>query len=87
MTERGKDIDDLYVLGMRHLIEEKHVAPGDIVIVVTGSVVRGSGANTIKIHRVGAADLSDDPETRRRLRELVAAMQETAEDPVRPIGE
>ena len=87
MTERGKDIDDLYVLGMRHLIEENHVVPGDIVIVVTGSVVRGSGANTIKIHRVGTADLSDDPETRRRLRELVATMQETAEDPARPVGE
>ncbi len=87
MTERGKDIDDLYVLGMRHLLDENHVAPGDIVIVVTGSVVRGSGANTIKIHRVGTADLSDDPETRRRLRELVATLPDTAEEPTRPTPE
>ncbi len=42
-----------------------------VVVVLTGSVVRGSGANTIKIHRVGTADLSDDPETRRRLRALI----------------
>ena len=47
------------------------LSPGDMVVVLTGSVVRGSGANTIKIHRVGTADLSDNPETRRRLRALV----------------
>src|SRR5262249_119774 len=52
--------------------------PGEIVVVMTGSVVRGSGANTMKIHRVGTADLSDDPETRRRLRALI--MQAPADE-------
>jgi pyruvate kinase len=71
MISRAKDIDDLYVVGMGRLLQAGLVDEGEIVVVLTGSVVRGSGANTIKIHRVGTADLSDDPETRRRLRALV----------------
>ena len=56
---------------MQKLLLSQLLDPGDVVVVLTGSVVRGSGANTIKIHRVGTADLSDDPETRRRLRSLI----------------
>jgi pyruvate kinase len=71
LISQARDIDDLYVIGMQKLISSRLLAPGDLVVVLTGSVVRGSGANTIKIHRVGTADLSDDPETRRRLRSLI----------------
>jgi pyruvate kinase len=71
LIEQARDIDDLYVIGMKKLLASHLLAAGDLVVVLTGSVVRGSGANTIKIHRVGTADLSDDPETRRRLRALI----------------
>jgi pyruvate kinase len=71
LINQARDIDDLYVIGLHKLIGTRVLSPGDLVVVLTGSVVRGSGANTIKIHRVGTADLSDDPETRRRLRELI----------------
>ncbi len=71
LISRAKDIDDLYVVGMEKLLQAGLAVEGDLVVVITGSVVRGSGANTIKIHRVGTADLTDDPETRRRLRALV----------------
>jgi pyruvate kinase len=71
MIPQARDIDDLYVIGLHKLISIRLIEPGNLVIVLTGSVVRGSGANTIKIHRVGTADLSDDPETRRRLRSLI----------------
>ena len=56
---------------MQKLLSDGMIDAGDVVVVLTGSVVRGSGANSIKIHRVGTADLSDDPETRRRLRSLI----------------
>ncbi len=71
LMPRARDIDDLYVIGIQRLLAAGFVEAGDVVVVLTGSVVRGSGANTIKIHRVGTADLSDDPETRRRLRALI----------------
>jgi pyruvate kinase len=71
LISQARDIDDLYVVGMQKLLLSQLLDPGDVVVVLTGSVVRGSGANTVKIHRVGTADLSDDPETRRRLRSLI----------------
>ena len=77
LISQARDIDDLYVIGMQTLLSAGIIDPGDVVVVLTGSVVRGSGANTIKIHRVGTADLSDDPETRRRLRSLI---KESPED-------
>jgi pyruvate kinase len=72
LIPQARDIDDLYVIGLQKLLGARVLSPGDLVVVLTGSVVRGSGANTIKIHRVGTADLSDDPETRRRLRSLIS---------------
>jgi pyruvate kinase len=71
LISQARDIDDLYVIGMQTLLAARIINPGDVVVVLTGAVVRGSGANTIKIHRVGTADQSDDPETRRRLRSLI----------------
>ncbi|HYC76414.1 MAG TPA: pyruvate kinase [Planctomycetota bacterium] len=75
LMPRARDIDDLYVIGMQKMLSQGRLDAGDMVVVLTGSVVRGSGANTIKIHRVGTADLSDDPETRRRLRALVESAE------------
>jgi pyruvate kinase len=81
LISRAKDIDDLYVVGMERLLHAGLVSEGDLVVVITGSVVRGSGANTIKIHRVGTADLTDDPDTRRRLRALVMPEGDDGTDP------
>jgi pyruvate kinase len=81
LISRAKNIDDLYVVGMERLLQSGLAAQDDLVVVLTGSVVRGSGANTIKIHRVGTADLTDDPETRRRLRALVAPESEDGGTP------
>lgn len=64
------DLDDLYVHGMKALLDAEVLDVGDLVVVLTGSVVRGSGANTIKIYRVGTGELTDDPKTRARLKAL-----------------
>ena len=81
LIEQARNIDDLYVIGMQKLLSDRMIDAGDVVVVLTGSVVRGSGANSIKIHRVGTADLSDDPETRRRLRSLInVAPDDTAQE-------
>jgi len=67
----GGNINDLYVEGMRSLIKGGAIGAGDMVVLISGSVVGGTGANTIKIYRVGTADLAEDAETRRRLLDLI----------------
>ena len=60
LTPSARDLNDLYVGGMRSLIDRGELAEGDVVVLLSGSVVAGTGANTMKIYRVGTADLSED---------------------------
>jgi len=72
LTPTAESLDDLYVDGLAALIDSGALHDGDMVVLVTGSVVSGIGANTMKIYRIGTAGLAEDKETRRRLRDLVS---------------
>lgn len=52
-----RSLQHMYNSGMKLLMERGVIEDGDLVVVVSGSVVKGTGANTIKITRVGADDL------------------------------
>ena len=67
----ANDINELYLIGMQALISAGHLRGGDLVVVLSGSVVFGRGANTIRISRVGSGDLSDDERSRKLLQRLV----------------
>ncbi len=67
LIAKADTLDELYINALTKLRQDRAVHLDDVVVVLTGSLTKGSGANTIKIYRVGSADLSEDPETRKRL--------------------
>jgi len=71
VSEESESLDDRYLLGMDALLRSGRLSSGDVVVLLSGGVLHGHGANTIKIYRVGEDDLADDPETRARLRRLL----------------
>jgi len=52
LIHRVRDIGDLYQEGMATLLKDGALAKGDMVVLLSGSVVAGTGANTMKISRV-----------------------------------
>ncbi len=80
LVPSAETLDELYVVGVATLLRLKALDPGDIAVVLTGSVLRGHGANTIKIYRVGTPDLTDDPATREKLERLTPGARIPAED-------
>jgi pyruvate kinase len=71
LVPEARDLDDLYVVGIRTLIDAGLLAAEDVVVLLSGSVLSGTGANSIKLYRVGTLDLTDHPETRHRLQGLI----------------
>ena len=71
LVPAARDLDDLYVVGIRALITRGLLGAEDVVVLLSGSVISGTGANSIKLYRVGTLDLTDHPETRHRLQGLV----------------
>ena len=65
------DVTAMYIAGVDALLKAGLVAAGDLVVLLSGSVVFGKGANTIRLYRVGSGDLTDDFVSRDRLRKLV----------------
>jgi pyruvate kinase len=70
LIRKAETIDDMYLAALETLAQEDAVARGDAVVVLAGSVMLGSGANTIKINRLGTGEFSDDPAAQDRLHRL-----------------
>ncbi len=69
--ELADSVDELYYLGERELLDGDRAQLGDLSIVITGSnVSSGGGTNTLKIHRVGHIDMTDDPKATARFSRL-----------------
>ncbi|MCA9321428.1 MAG: pyruvate kinase [Planctomycetes bacterium] len=70
LLKEASNIEELYFFGERHILEHKLIDAGELTVVITGSNVGGGGTNSIKIHRVGTIDMTDDPEVAARFRRL-----------------
>lgn len=53
LIPEARDLDDLYRVGVHGLVRAGFLRRGDVVVMLSGSVVVGTGADTIKIFRVG----------------------------------
>ncbi|MCB9832457.1 MAG: pyruvate kinase [Planctomycetes bacterium] len=71
LLKKADSVDELYFLGERELLDGGRARLGDLSIVITGSnVSTGGGTNTLKIHRVGDIDMTDDPDATARFSRL-----------------
>lgn len=71
VPEESASLDERYLLGIDALLRAGRLKGGDVVVILSGGVLHGHGANTVKIYRVGEDDLADAPETRERLRHIL----------------
>jgi len=71
VSKQADSLEDRYLLGIGELMKAGKLEGGDIVVILSGGVLHGHGANTVKIYRVGEDDLVDDPATRARVRKLL----------------
>jgi pyruvate kinase len=86
LIPRAETLDEEYVLGMATLLRAGALRLRDLVVVLSGSLLRGSGANTIRIYRVGTGELTDDPATREKLEHLSSPGLTPPDEEVDPPG-
>lgn len=72
--KEAKTVDELYFLGEKHMLEDHHVEPGEMTVIITGSNIGAGGTNSIKIHRTGVVDLTDDSRVAARFNRLYARL-------------
>ena len=72
LLKEARNIDELYFLGEKYMLERGGVSSGELSVLITGSNIGAGGTNSIKIHRVGTVDLTDDPRVIARFNRLYA---------------
>jgi pyruvate kinase len=70
LMNEAKSIDELYYKAEKHMLENGLVIPGELSVLITGSNILGGGTNTIKIHRAGVVDVTDDKDVIARFQKL-----------------
>lgn len=75
LLEKAESVGELYYMGEEHVLRSGVLKPGDLTVIVTGSNIGGGGGtNSIKVHRVGTVDMTDDPDQAARFRDLYAQL-------------